>query len=70
MLDFNFWDWFNAIIITAGIILWARVVWKRRPTRKGLDRKYVLHCDACGKPELPPMRKLAGPSKLKGLRNE
>lgn len=63
MSNFNFWDWFNAITITVGVIVWAIIVWKDKPTRKKLYVKYLLYCDVHGKPELPPMRK------WKGLRN-
>ena len=60
MQNFNFWDWFNAITITVGVIIWARIVWKYRPTRKKFDTRYVIYCDKWEIPKLPPTRKLKG----------
>ena len=56
----NFWEWFNAITITACVIIWARIVWKDKPTRKKFFVKYLIYCDRWEEPKLPPMRKLKG----------
>jgi len=56
----TFWECFDAIAITVGVIIWARIVWKYRPTLGKFNARYVLYCDAYREPELPPMRKLKG----------